>query len=235
MDLHPDVYEEEIHVTPWITLLRRVAQRCAEIAPARGRLLDAMCGTGTLCREIHALRSDLYVTGVDNDVEVVSYANTRGGDRVRALHGDILEWQPEDAFDIITCTGGLHHVSPSSQPALLDRFRRWLKPGGRVILADPLIGEYGTERERQANVLQLGAAYIAAGISGGGSTEVLSALADILRRDLEKNEWKRTLSQVETLLSNRFVVIEQAKVWPNGTAEYGDYYFVLESQGSGAS
>lgn len=61
------LYEEELKYMPYRDSLRKVVDLIVNYAPEESHLVDIMCGTGHLLREIKTRREDLNLTGVDID------------------------------------------------------------------------------------------------------------------------------------------------------------------------
>jgi len=54
--------------------------------------------------------------------------------RIEMIEADIREWEPERKFDAITCISVIEHITDVDIPATLERWLRWTKPGGTVIV-----------------------------------------------------------------------------------------------------
>lgn len=50
---------------------------------------------------------------------------------------DVRRWSPPEPLDLILCAELLEHLPPEDQPVLLRAMRRWLNPGGHVVLSTP--------------------------------------------------------------------------------------------------
>lgn len=67
---------------------------------------------------------------------------------------DIRDWTPPTSFDLIVCAELLEHLPPNDQVSLLANLRRWLRPGGRVILSTPQRNSSVALMERAYSVLR---------------------------------------------------------------------------------
>lgn len=74
------------------------------------------------------------VHGCDIEPAFAQQARARG---VLADAADVLDWEPATTADVITCMELIEHLPPTRQPDLLDRMRRWLRPGGTALLSTP--------------------------------------------------------------------------------------------------
>ncbi|MBD3348991.1 MAG: methyltransferase domain-containing protein [Candidatus Eisenbacteria bacterium] len=106
---------------------------------AGSRILDVGCGTGRLLERL-ADSGTWQLAGSDLAQRMLDVADGK----LRGLGIDVelraadaesaLPW-PADSFDVVTNTGVLHHLYGLS--AALAEMRRVLRPGGRLVVADP--------------------------------------------------------------------------------------------------
>ena len=94
--------------------------------------LDLGCGTGVLCRILRDAGMD--AVGMDYSQGMVDLARRENPD-IPFFQGDMITWQPERSFDLVTCTGdALNHIPELSDVARI--FRRvygYVNPGGYFI------------------------------------------------------------------------------------------------------
>lgn len=98
-----------------------------------GKALDLGCGAGIF--SVYIAKAGFDVTGVDFIPEALEMAKEvakKEGVQVRWLQADLLNWEPNETFDIILDSGCLHTISET------ERFKRnvvsWLAPDGDFIL-----------------------------------------------------------------------------------------------------
>src|SRR4051794_2887282 len=79
------------------------------------RVLDAGAGAGFTAIAIAIRKPDAEVTALDVDAAAVSHGNAlasaAGLGNVTFLHGDALQYDPEDAFDAVVCVDALEYVA----------------------------------------------------------------------------------------------------------------------------
>lgn len=119
--------------------LEVVVAQLQEVMARRERssttLLDFGCGTGVLFAE--ELRHAARVYGVDLVLDAARLLLDEAGlDGVTLLDPDeAASTVPEHSIDVIVAAEVLEHVEPV-EPTL-QQFRRWLAPGGRLVVSLP--------------------------------------------------------------------------------------------------
>ncbi|HJL14879.1 MAG TPA: class I SAM-dependent methyltransferase, partial [Sandaracinaceae bacterium LLY-WYZ-13_1] len=102
-----------------------------DLGPPR-TALDVGCGGGALCRWLAERGVD--VVGVDLSPQMLVQArraDARG--RARYVEADLFGYTPDAPFDLVVSVATLHHAPLG--PAL-DRLRRWVAPGGALVVHD---------------------------------------------------------------------------------------------------
>jgi SAM-dependent methyltransferase len=143
--------------------------------PAGGRVLDAGCGTGAMTVPLaRAVGPSGRVVAVDGEPAALAalrdHLETLGlGDRVETVHHDLQPGGTEDEtgagpplgddFDLVWASHSVHHLP--DQAAAVRSMAGWLRPGGRLALAegglrmrclpfDTGVGEPGLEERIEA-------------------------------------------------------------------------------------
>lgn len=108
--------------------------------PSPFRVLDVGCGTGTLVGLIAGSSLPARVVGLDYAggmcvAAAQKIAQSPQKNDAVFINGD-SEHLPfaDNAFDALTCANSFHHYP--HQAAVIAEFKRVVRPGGRVILAD---------------------------------------------------------------------------------------------------
>ena len=115
--------------TAWRDLL------LALLPPPPARVADLGCGTGTL--SVLLADEGYEVTGVDFSPEMLARAVAKGAGRtdVHFVRGDAAKPPLEAAtYDVVLCRHVLWALP--DPPAVLDRWGRLLRPGGRLVLIE---------------------------------------------------------------------------------------------------
>ena len=114
--------------------------RLASLPRSGIRLLDAGCGPGAWTLEVAARRPGWEVVGLDRGaVDAPRAAAVRLRlSNVTFHQGDFLDFVPADRFDVVLSVFSAHYLFKAGQGAeLFHRFRRWLAPGGSLVLLGP--------------------------------------------------------------------------------------------------
>lgn len=119
------------------------------LAPARGRLLDAGCGTGGLLAKLAATRPDLATTGLDYHLPAARRAADKAGSPALVGTVNALPFAA-GAFNVVVSADvlGSGGVSPD---AALAEFRRVLSPGGMLVLNLPAHAWLMSAHDRRVN------------------------------------------------------------------------------------
>jgi SAM-dependent methyltransferase len=141
--------------------------RLAEL-PERGlSVLDAGCGDGIWSFEMAARRPGWQIQGIDLDAPKIAWAQ-QARQRLNVPNAefavaDFLKFTPAKPVDLVLSVASAHYLAQIGRgPELLGCFRRWLRPGGTLVLYGPrhlpespvaawlpkLSGEWGFTRQQ---------------------------------------------------------------------------------------
>ena len=136
-------YDEDLGQSSWITAAQAVEFfRLLELGPGQ-RALEVACGSGGVtCRM--AVETGAACVGVDINPHGIEASLARAREqqlssRVSFQMVDAAQPLPfpDQSFDAILCNDSINHI-----PGRLQVFRDWhrvLRPGGRVLVTDPIV------------------------------------------------------------------------------------------------
>ncbi len=116
------------------------------VVPRQGHVLDLGCGYGLATHWLACFTDARTFLGVDYDEDKIRAAQCSAPQhpRIRFQLGDILTCD-YPACDVVLLLDVLHYWVPEKQLLILEKARRALRPGGRLILRD------GARAETQAH------------------------------------------------------------------------------------
>lgn len=212
---------------PWGDTMRKVIKIAVEQIPQGASVLDVMCGSGLLLGILQALRPDLKLTGVDINEDFIAYAKRRyDGIVFEVCH--VLGWLNDhtDEFDVVLCTGGIHHLSFEKQSGLISGVASHIKRPGFFISAEPYIAPFSNEHERRIAAVKLDTQQLLATFEKFPPQAIIEVALDILRNDLLLDgEYKNSLEKSYEVFSKYFKKIETICTWSAGEHD-GEYVIV---------
>jgi len=129
-DLHREIAEPDAYTDSVLQMASRLPReagrphRAVEVGPGDGAVLAGLA------------RLFDQVVGMDSSGEMLAHtsAGVGGLDNVTLVHGDFLEWRPEQPVGLVAAAMVLHHLP--SPAGFFQQARRVLAPGGSLIVAD---------------------------------------------------------------------------------------------------
>jgi SAM-dependent methyltransferase len=141
------------HVTS-AEAFEKVLDRLLEVSAPRqdDACVDLGAGTGFVTTAIAPLVSS--VLAVDISAGMTRALDARAADaglaNVSTEVADLREFQlPPGSADLIVSSYALHHLVNPDKRVLVAHAARWLRPGGRLVIADMMFGRGGSQRDRE--------------------------------------------------------------------------------------
>lgn len=112
---------------------------CREVIGRSQAILEVGCATGNLAQGFVDGEFKRYV-GIDIDRGAIDYAAARGLDKKFEFYWSRLQDLniPGNSFDCILLAGFFHHIPDEECVSILNNCSKYLAPGGRLVLIDPL-------------------------------------------------------------------------------------------------
>jgi ubiquinone/menaquinone biosynthesis C-methylase UbiE len=114
--------------------------------------VDLGAGTGFVTSALAPLVSSVLAVDISPAMteSLAERAAEAGLGNVRTEVADLAELRlPPASADLIVSNYALHHLRDADKRALVAEAARWLRPGGRLVVADMMFGRGGSQRDRQ--------------------------------------------------------------------------------------
>lgn len=120
------------------------------VVPRQAQVLDLGCGYGLATHWLATFTDTRTFVGIDYDEDKIRVAqqSAREHKRIRFDLGDILEVE-YPGCDVVLLLDVLHYWTAEKQQLILDKARRALRPGGRLVLRDGARSETEAHRKVQ--------------------------------------------------------------------------------------
>ncbi len=123
----------------------------ADVQPGE-QVIDLGCGNGQLSLPLAELGAQLLAVDVSPGMvqDLLAEARQRGLTGLDAVALPIESLKlPDASLDLVVSSYALHHLRDGDKAKAMDAAFRWLRPGGRLVLADMMFGRGGTSRDRE--------------------------------------------------------------------------------------
>jgi ubiquinone/menaquinone biosynthesis C-methylase UbiE len=130
--------------------------------------VDLGAGTGFVTTALAPMVSSVLAVDISTAMteSLASRAALEGLENVSTQVADLSHFElPPGRADLIVSSYALHHLSDADKRALVARSARWLRPGGRLVIADMMFGRGASQRDRA--ILRQKAVALAAKGPGG--------------------------------------------------------------------
>jgi len=111
-----------------------IVKKAAELLPAKSKVLDLAVGEGR--HALYLAEKGNIVTGVDisgDNFEEIK-EKVKGG-QIKLIQGDVLEFETEEKYDLVLCSGLLHFFTDQQVKTTIQRMKKWTKKGGYNLIA----------------------------------------------------------------------------------------------------
>jgi ubiquinone/menaquinone biosynthesis C-methylase UbiE len=157
------------HVTS-AAAFEKVLGRLIQVASPKpsDACVDLGAGTGFVTTALAPMVSSVMAVDISTAMteSLAERAAQDGLGNVSAEVADLTDFElPPGSVDLIVSSYALHHLLDPDKRALVTRAARWLRPGGRLVIADMMFGRGASRRDR--DILRQKAAALAAKGPGG--------------------------------------------------------------------
>jgi ubiquinone/menaquinone biosynthesis C-methylase UbiE len=114
--------------------------------------VDLGAGTGFVALALAPLVASVLAVDVSSAMaeDLAGRAARAGLGNVRTEVADLRTFRlPPASADLIVSSYALHHLRDADKRALVGAAARWLRPGGRIVIADMMFGRGATARDRE--------------------------------------------------------------------------------------
>jgi ubiquinone/menaquinone biosynthesis C-methylase UbiE len=113
--------------------------------------VDLGAGTGFVTTALAPLVSSVLAVDISAAM-TASLAERAARDGLRNVSTEVSDLRqfdlPPGSADLVVSSYALHHLPDPDKRALVARTARWLRPGGRLVIADMMFGRGGSPRDR---------------------------------------------------------------------------------------
>ncbi len=130
--------------------------------------VDLGAGTGFVTRALAPLVSSVLAVDLSAGMagSLAERAARDGLHNISIEVSDLREFRlPPASVDLVVSSYALHHLADADKQALVARAARWLRPGGRLVIADMMFGRGASVRD--LNILRQKVTALAAKGPGG--------------------------------------------------------------------
>lgn len=144
-------WDDQVTASPAFAIVR---DRLLEVAePLRDdHAVDLGAGTGFVTIPLAEMVSSVIAVDLIEEMleSAAEEAKKRGLGNLETVTSDIVEFDLDDAsVDLVVSSYALHHLTDEDKVAVVDKARRWLRPGGRIVIADMMFGRGARPEDRR--------------------------------------------------------------------------------------
>lgn len=149
-------------------VVAEVLRECRASAPAGAVAVDLGAGSGQIT--VPLAESCSSVLAIDVSARLLEHLQTKaaadGIDNIRCLTHPIETLElSSGSVDLVVSNYALHHLRDVDKERVLSRAYRWLRPGGRIVIGDLMLGR-GTDADDRAIIASKAATLLRRGPGG---------------------------------------------------------------------
>ncbi len=137
------------HSSAGLTAVTAAVLNAAHVGPG-AQVVDLGCGTGQL--SLPLAQQGAEVLAVDVSSAMVRRLQSESRQCAVSLEAVVLPVEelvlPAGSADLVVSSYALHHLRDADKARLVSAASGWLRPGGRLIIADMMLGRGGSRRDR---------------------------------------------------------------------------------------
>ena len=170
----------------------------ADVSPGT-QVVDLGCGTGQISLPLAHRGAQVLAVDVSSAMvrQLQSEAGQRGALSLEGLAMPIEELVlPPDSVDLVVSSYALHHLRDADKARLVSAVHGWLRPGGRLLIADMMFGRGASRRDR--DIIRTKIAALARKGPGGWWRIAKNAARYVLRvqeRPVSMDTWTAMLTR----------------------------------------
>jgi SAM-dependent methyltransferase len=138
------------HGSAALTRVTAAVLEAADVPPG-AQVVDLGCGTGQVSLPLALGGAQVLAVDVSSAMvrRLKSEARQRGASSLEGLALPIEELVlPPDSVDLVVSSYALHHLRDVDKARLVSAAYGWLRPGGRLVVADMMFGRGTSRRDR---------------------------------------------------------------------------------------
>jgi ubiquinone/menaquinone biosynthesis C-methylase UbiE len=146
-----DTWREQVFASPAFRKILEALLMAAEPRPD-DRVVDLGAGTGFVTLPLAERVKDVLAVDISSEMlaDLKKRLSERGLTNVTTQVADISELDlPEQSYSLVVSSYTLHHLRDDQKAAVIGNARRWLRSGGRLVIADMMFGRGGSQRDRR--------------------------------------------------------------------------------------
>ncbi|MDP1793434.1 MAG: methyltransferase domain-containing protein [Acidimicrobiales bacterium] len=143
-------WHEHVQRSPAFDAIRAAVLDAAR-AGASDRVVDLGAGSGFIALALaDSVDTVVAVDLAPRMLQVLDAdAAERGLTNVSCTSADLAVYDlPPASVDVVVSCYALHHLADADKAALIRRAKQWLRPGGRIVIADMMFGRGATAQDR---------------------------------------------------------------------------------------